>query len=220
MSLSVTTSGISQTSFTATVRLSGSVPMQCDWYLNGSWYASGQTVIGQTASSCIFMSLSPGTRYSVTVRVYAFNPWRELDSGSTSATTLSSGGGGGTGGGGDTGGGDTGGGGDTRRRPSNFYWSSDVSRGENIAITARDWNDFIDRIGEFADYLGVRLNSADLLSASVSRGGTMYAYQANAARNLIAQLGPPTSPPSRVLSGDVITAQFFLDLRGSLNSIR
>lgn len=219
MSLFVTITGVTQTSCTAKVSTSGLVPMQHDWYLDGSWYASANTATGQTSSSCMFMSLTPGRTYRVAVRVYALDPWRELDNGSATVTTLSSGGGGNTGGGGDTGGGDTGGG-DSRRRPSNYYWNSEVSQGSTIAITARDWNNFIGRIEDFADYLGVRLNSSDLTSAIVSSGGTMFAYQANAARNLIAQLSPPESPPSRVSPGDTITARFFLDLRGSLNSIR
>lgn len=217
MSLFVTVTAVTQTSCTAKVNTSGSVPMQHDWYLDGNWYASTTTSIGQTSSSCIFLSLTPGKTYRVAVRVYAFDPWRELDNGSATVTTLSSG----NGNSGDSGGGNSGdSGGSTKQRPSNFYWSSDVSKGATIAITAREWNNFIGRIEDFADYLGVRLNSSDLTSAVVSSGGTMFAYQANAARNLIAQLSPPTSPPSRVSSGDTITAQFFLDLRGALNSIR
>lgn len=218
MSLFVTITSVTQTSCTAKVNTSGSVAMQHDWYLDGNWYASVQTSVGQTSSSCMFLSLTPGKTYRIAVRVYAFNPWRELDNGSATATTLSSGGSGGGDGGGNSGG-DTGGG-TTKQRPSNFYWNSNVSKGETIAITAREWNNFIGRIEDFADYLGVRLNSSDITAATVQSSGVMFAYQANAARNLIAQLGPPTSPPSRVYSGDTITAQFFLDLRGSLNSIR
>lgn len=61
--------------------------MQHNWYLNGQLYYSVQTSVGETSSSCRFTGLSPSTRYSVSVRVFAFNPWRELDSGSGSAQT-------------------------------------------------------------------------------------------------------------------------------------
>lgn len=87
MSLSISISSISQSSFTARVSTSGSVAMQHNWYLDGDLYTTVQTSAGQRSSSCTFRGLQAGTYYSVRVAVYAFNPWRQLDSGSTSAKT-------------------------------------------------------------------------------------------------------------------------------------
>lgn len=198
MSLSISISSITDTSFRATVSTSGSVAMDHYWYLDGQQMTIVSTAQGVTGSYCTFTGLSPGTSYRVSVRVFAYNPWRELDNGSATATTTGS----------------------SKKRPSDFYWSTVGSSGTALSITARDWNNFIGRIEDFADYKDVRLNSSDLSSAYASSGGTMFAYQANAARNLIAQMSPPTSVPSRVNTGDIIRAQFFLDLRSSLNSIR
>lgn len=87
MSLSITISSVGQTSFTARVRTSGSVAMQHNWYLDGELYDTVQTPKGTTSSSCTFSGLRAGTSYRVSVRIFAFNPWRELDSGSTSVRT-------------------------------------------------------------------------------------------------------------------------------------
>lgn len=160
-------------------------------------------IFGQTSSSCSFSGLSAGKSYRVSVRVFAFNPWRELDNGSISITTQSSGGGSGGSG-----------------RPNNWYWNSNVSKGSLLSLPASEWNQFINRIEEFAEYKGITLSSWYLSSASASSGGKMLASQVNAAIYLIDQLNPPTSTPYTVSPGDTITASFFLALRSALNSIR
>lgn len=212
MSLTITTSSISSTSITARVSTTGLVPMEHHWLLDGREYKVQYTNKGTKSSSCTFSGLSSGTSYGISIRVYQIDPWKLLDSGSRTVTTSSSGSGSGTT--------DPDPGGDTKKRPSSWYWSCNMTRGAPMDLTAREWNSFIRRIEDFADYKGVRLNSSYLYSASASSGGKMLASQANAAISLISQLSPPTSPPSRVQAGSTITASFFLDLRGSLNSIR
>lgn len=210
MSLSVSTSSISTSSVTASVSTSGSVAMQHNWYLDGSLYTTIQTAAGVRSSSCTFSGLSSGTTYRISVRVFAFNPWRELDSGAATATTKSSGG-------------SSGGSGDedySKPRPRDWYWSSNVERGALLYLPAREWNQFLERIEEFADYKGVSLSSRYLSNAIVSSGGRMLASQGNAAVYLIDQLDTPVSTPHTVSSGDTIRASFFLGLSGALNSIR
>lgn len=208
MPLSVSTSSITTSSITARVSTSGSVPMQHQWYLDGVLYDTVQTEIGDRSSSCTFTGLSPGTTYRISVRVFAYNPWKELDNGSATASTRSSGSSGGGGGGG------------SESRPSNWYWRSNVQKGSRLSLPAGEWNQFIDRIEEFADYKGVRLSSRYLADAYASSGSQMLASQGRAACYLIGQLSPSVAPPPPVYAGDVITAAFFLDLRSSLNSIR
>lgn len=213
MSLSVSTSSVTTSSITARVSTSGSVPMQHNWYLDGELYDTVQTAAGVRSSSCSFSGLSSGTTYRISVRVYAFNPWRELDNGATTATTKSSGGGPSEPSG-------PGGGDDSKNRPRDWYWSSNVEKGTPLYLPAREWNQFIERIEEFADYKGVRLSSRYLTSASASSGSKMLASQGNAACYLIDQLNPSISTPYPVSAGDTITAAFFLGLRSALNSVR
>lgn len=210
MSLSVSVSSVTTSSFTARVSASGAVAMQHNWYLDGNLYETVQTAAGVTSSSCSFTGLSAGTTYRVSVRVYAFNPWRELDNGAATVTTKSSGGGSSGSGDGD----------DSKTRPRDWYWSSNVQKGSPLSLPAREWNQFIERIEAFADYKGVRLSSRYLSDALVSSGTRMLATQGRAACYLIDQLNPSIDTPYPVSSGDPITAAFFLGLRSALNSVR
>lgn len=203
MALSITISAVTETSFSASVRTSGSVAMQHNWQLNGVLYDSVQTSVGETFSRCSFTGLKPGTSYQVKVAVYAFNPWRELDSGTTNVTTE-----------------------EVYippepepQRPEDWYWESLVSSGAPLSMTASEWNRFLSRIKEFAEYENVTLSSAALSSAIAGQGDRMLASQANAARMLISRLSPRTSVPSEVSSGDPITASFMNGLKNALNSI-
>lgn len=198
MSLSVSCSSISETSFSAKVHTSGSVAMQHNWYLDGSLYTTVQTAKGETSSSCSFRGLSPGTRYSVRVVVYALSPWKELDSGSSAATTQGS---------------------KRPPRPSNWYWRNVGSAGTAFNMPASEWNDFVTRIQDFAEYKGITLSSAILSGARASKGSQPLASQANAACMMIERLAPSVSVPYSVSSGDPITASFFDGLRNALNSV-
>ena len=86
MSLSISTSS-NDTSITASVSTSGSVSMLHIWYLNGVEKGRRETAEGVKGSSFPFTGLTPGTYYNISVSVYAYNPWRLLDSGSTTAKT-------------------------------------------------------------------------------------------------------------------------------------
>lgn len=90
MALTIKTVDYGEDYITASVSTSGSVAMQHNWYIDGDLYKSVQTAAGVTTSTCSFTDLEPGTRYTIKVEVYAFNPWRMLDSGSKSITTDSS----------------------------------------------------------------------------------------------------------------------------------
>lgn len=120
------------------------------------------------------------------------------------------------------------------KRPDDWAWTSTVtqktavttSQGDNkfyaYFLTASEWLDFVERIQEFAEYLGVTLTSSYITQATsgVSSGSAMMAAQANGARLLINQLNPPTAAPAAVMAGSSgITAAFINGLKNSLNSI-
>lgn len=104
-------------------------------------------------------------------------------------------------------------------RPDDWEWNPAIVQGNALSIKASHWNSFIDRIQEFADYLGVSLSSTTISDATATSGTRMMASQANAARTLISKLSPPTALPSTVSSGSIITAAFMNGLKNSLNSI-
>ena len=108
-------------------------------------------------------------------------------------------------------------------RPKDWKWTSTVSQGSTLKLTATEWKNFVSRIKDFAKYKGVTLNSTQLTNATsgVATGQPMLASQAKAVRSLINQLSPPTSVPSTVSSGtSIITASFINGLKDSLNSIK
>lgn len=81
---------------------------------------------------------------------------------------------------------------------------------------ATEWNSFVDRIEEFADYLDVTLSYLDINGAQATAGQVMEKKQAQCVVNMLEDLDPPTSPPA--VSG-AIRASFFTGIRDSLNSI-
>jgi hypothetical protein len=288
----------------ASVTTSGSVAMAHYWYLDGEEWDVIQTEVGETKSSCYFDGLDPGTTYKVEVKVYAYNPWRLLDSGSKSVTTTGSlyttyyaklilDGNGGKLNNGSTTSTYTGNAESERsyayvdidfnvsfvrsgytflgfstdeyateadyaksdtysiratstsssrptteylyavwkaKRPSNWSWSSTVSKGAAIPytqsgnaitckpLTASEWNNFIDRIFEFMEYQGLSW-SGDTSDFYATKGSRMLAETVDYARQLIAVMNPPTALPSAIRSGGKITAAFINGLKNSLNSI-
>lgn len=114
-------------------------------------------------------------------------------------------------------------------RPSDWEWESNVTAGASVSmtqisdgvyeaayLTASEWNGFIDRIEEFADYLSVSLSTSKLNGASATKGNPMYASQAQCVVDLLNALDPPTAPKSVPTN---ITAAFVNGLAASLNSI-
>lgn len=81
---------------------------------------------------------------------------------------------------------------------------------------AAEWNSFIDRIEEFASYLGIELYFRDINGAQATAGQQMMKSQAQCVVNMLTDLDPPTSPPS---VPNTITVSFFHGIRDSLNSI-
>lgn len=81
---------------------------------------------------------------------------------------------------------------------------------------AAEWNSFVERIEEFADYLGISLNSSDISGARATAGYAMRKSQAQCVVNMLSDLDPPTSPPS---VSNAIKVSFFTEIMKSLNSI-
>lgn len=162
--------------------------------------SSGGTMTTETAK---FEDLSPGTAYKFAARMYLSDGTLVATASSLTLTTT----------------------GTANSRPSNWSWTSTISKGSAIAVTAIEWQNFIDRIEEFASYKKVTQKdgySTYLSNATsgVSKGSAMKASQANGARNLIDLMNPDTSVPAAVTAGSsTITAAFFDGLKNSLNSI-
>ena len=102
------------------------------------------------------------------------------------------------------------------QRPDDWSWYSTVRAGQPIELSAYEWNAFCNRINDFRVYVGLpeygafeRVYSGDPISASIVRHA-VWAIDA---------MDPPTNTPSTPSRGDLITADFFNDLRRSLNSI-
>ena len=85
ISFSTTTDSIS-----ASVSTSGLVAMQINWYLDGTLDGSDNLAVGDTSSSWTFTGLEEDTSYNIRAVAYQYNPWQQLDSGSTTAKTKSS----------------------------------------------------------------------------------------------------------------------------------
>ena len=115
-------------------------------------------------------------------------------------------------------------------RPDDWSWTSTVSKGVTMSytkisdtkyevypLTASEWNDFVDRVIEFRDYLGM---SATSLSSLYVTAGDPFDYDVpEAMRQYIASMNPPTAVPSAISSGSKITAAFINGLKNALNSI-
>ena len=81
---------------------------------------------------------------------------------------------------------------------------------------AAEWESFRQRVQQFADYLGVSLNSLDYNGAFAQAGQPMTKKQARCMANLIDSLNPPQPVPALT---NAISASFFMGLQRSLNSI-
>ena len=200
MALAVTISSVTKSSFKASVKTTGAVKMNHKWFLNNVLYKEIITEKGITSSSYSFTNLKSGTTYTAMVVVCRNDTGKELDRGSASATTIK----------------------DAASkpvRPKNWNWQNAITTGAAIKITAKEWNDFIKRIEEFAVYKGVSLSSSTKSTATAAKGARMMASQANAVRSLISSLRPSKNLPGFVNPGDTITATFVNGLKDSLNSI-
>lgn len=119
-------------------------------------------------------------------------------------------------------------------RPTNWSWTTAVQAGTAMSttgsgtnmvikpLTAKEWLAFADRIKEFYTYKNISISDTYWYRTvnGVSSGSEMTSTQANGARYLINQLNPPTSVPTAVSTGDIITAAFINGLKNSLNSIK
>lgn len=304
MALTVKKEDVGEDYIVASVSTSGSVAMEHIWYLDGEEYERIQTEAGETGSECVFTGLDPGTTYTVKVRVFAYNPWRELDNGSKNITTSSAfipptiyiattpvtmntvtlnceieindpvtvyvvfhisylG----------TSQDHTSSSFSTTRgltwefsdiptdtqvsckvslydydtdklydtdkatvttlgasRPDDWAWTSNVSKGASMPytrsgktitckpLTASEWNEFVDRVAVFREYLG--LSAQDLSAFYVSPGDAFDTEVPEAMRQFLDGMNPPTAVPSAISSGKRITAAFFNGLKNSLNSFK
>lgn len=114
-------------------------------------------------------------------------------------------------------------------RPANWEWTSTVEVNAEVPLTleadgtylakyltATEWDGFIARCIEFAQYLGMSVSGSQI---STTPGTNMEASDVNAMIDLLATMNPPTSPPAKVAVGDVISAETINGLKNSLNSI-
>ena len=101
------------------------------------------------------------------------------------------------------------------KRPWDWAWWSTVTKGGKIGLTAQEWNEFCGRINEFRIYDGLsaysftKVYSGDPISASI----------VTQARTAISSISGHGTLPSRVYSGDMITAYYFNQLVAALNAV-
>lgn len=98
-------------------------------------------------------------------------------------------------------------------RPSEWSWFTTKTSGQDVNLTASEWNSFCDRINEFRDYKG----QGSYTFTSAYTGAEITASIVNQARSAIGQAG--AAVPSLAVSGGTMTASFFNGLKDSLNSI-
>ena len=102
-------------------------------------------------------------------------------------------------------------------RPDNWAWTSAISSGSSIKISAQEWNSFCDRINEFRVYKGLPKYG---LFVTVSKGTPISVAIVNHARWAISVIPGCGSVPSEPVAGKtVITASFFSQLRTALNAV-
>ena len=115
------------------------------------------------------------------------------------------------------------------QRPSNWSWTSTVSKGSAMPytkngntiyakpLTASEWNNFIDRIFEFFDYKGMTVSGGGASDFYVTKGNQMHGGELEYAQQLIDTMSPPTATPTRTTR---VTAAYVNGLKNSLNSIK
>ena len=114
-------------------------------------------------------------------------------------------------------------------RPSNWSWTSTVSKGSAMPytkngntiyakpLTASEWNDFIDRIFEFFSYKGMAVSGGGASDFYVTKGNQMNGGELEYAQQLIDTMSPPKATPTRT---NRVTAAYVNGLKNSLNSIK
>lgn len=100
-------------------------------------------------------------------------------------------------------------------RPSDWYWSVDITAGRPITLSAREWNRFCTRINEFREYKG--LGYYDF--TTVIPGQPMRASEAKEAWTAINAISGHGPLPSNVAPGGAIKASFFNQLAEALNAV-
>lgn len=102
-----------------------------------------------------------------------------------------------------------------KARPDNWAWTSAVSKGSRIRLSAAEWNSFCARINEFRIYAGLSGYSF----STVQAGTLISAGLVNQARNAIGAVNGHGVLPSAAVKGGAVTAAFFNGLKDALNAI-
>lgn len=100
-------------------------------------------------------------------------------------------------------------------RPDDWYWYSTIASGNEIKLSAVEWNDFCSRINEFRVYKELPEYG---LFQTVSSGDPISASTVNHAVYAIGNMDG-TAMNYEVLSGDPISASVFIGLQAVLNSL-
>lgn len=101
-------------------------------------------------------------------------------------------------------------------RPEDWAWWSTVAKGEEIKLSAAEWNAFTERINEFRVYAGLSEYS---FTTAVSGSTKISASIVNQARTAISAISGHGTLPSAAVSGNPITAAFFNGLESALNFV-
>jgi len=146
--------------------------------------------IGSSSSPKTDTGLTANTDYFYTVRTFISGIATTYDSSQATGKTLSA-------------------------RPENFSWSVAKTSGQNFVVTASEWNAFTARINLFRIYKSLSTTSFTTAVTGNNFSATIF----NQVRSAIADMSPPTPPPSVVSSGADVYASQLNGLVSSLNSI-
>lgn len=165
-------------------------PRKCNWFINNDLRKKDLIIPNGVSQGggVSFTSLNPNTKYNIKAII-------TYSGGSVTLTTTAS---------------TTSG-----NRPNNWYWTSSVSIGSQIRLSASEWNNFCARINAFRKYTGL----SNYNFTTVYSGTKISASIVNQARSAIGAIPGHGILPGAATSGGIITAYFFNQLMYALNGV-
>ena len=163
----------------------------CRWYLNNTLRGTVTIPNGQSSGGAYsFTGLSSSTTYTVRADITYSGGSVSLTAYVTTSASAST-------------------------RPSNWNWSSTISSGSQIRLSAAEWNSFCTRINAFRNYKGL----SNYSFTYVYSGGQIQAAHVNQARTAIDAISGRGTLPGTVSVGASIQAYHYTQLRTALNAV-
>jgi hypothetical protein len=152
---------------------------QYRWFLDGEAVGSITDLSdGQTQIYYRFTGLSPGTTYTISIRVGRL-PNIVMYYDSTTVTT-------------------------TNSKPGQWMWWPQITAGGTVGITAGSWNAFTSRLNEWRTYKGQSAYSF----TQATQGAAIRAAHVSQARTVVLGLAPSASIPTVAVGGPMYASIF------------